>query len=64
MKDIYVKIEGFALEQCFPNKDIVTIAEIILKLEDALCEIEVLKEKLEPEEEQIDPYDVWVDKQW
>lgn len=64
MQDIYVRIEGFALEKCFPNKDIVTVAELISKLEDTLDEIEVLKEKLEPEEEQIDPYDDWVDSLW
>lgn len=67
LEDIVVMIKDYSdtINDVFPNKDYITIDELVRKVEDLYCEVDSLKEKIRDSETvyEPDPYDEWKDRQ-
>lgn len=66
MNEIYIKTDCHnILEKTFPNKDLVSIEDLVDMLDELYYENESLKEKIEDLESEHEPddYDAWHDQQ-
>lgn len=46
MNEVFIDIRRTDIEDEFPNKDLITVEELLIFAEDKLCEISQLKEKI------------------
>ena len=66
MNDIFIKTDYHnILEKTFPNKDLISIEDLLDMLDEQYYEIEHLKEELEDFKNPSEPdnYDAWHDQQ-
>lgn len=63
LEDIVVMIKDYndTINDVFPNKDYITIDELVRKVEDLYCEVNSLKEELEKEKHEYDEWDDYDD---
>lgn len=67
MENVYIKTEDLNkwIAEYFPNKDIISIDDLIGKIEDLDFEIKNLKEEIEDmkAEKEEDKYQIWRDRE-
>lgn len=63
LKDIMIKIGNYddTINEIFPNKDYITIDDLVGKVEDLYCEVDSLKEELERKNHKYDEWDDYDD---
>lgn len=67
LEDIVVMIKDYSdtINDVFPNKDYITIDELVRKVEDLHCEVDSLKEEIEDlkKPSEFDEHTAWQDQQ-